>query len=47
MYIAMTGSREKKRHLKFDLILKIPTYLEIGNFFLLLFIFTQVGRYMD
>lgn len=39
MYVVMTGSEvEKKRHLEFDLILKIPTYLEIGDFFLSFFL---------
>lgn len=42
MYVCMyvysnNGIKKKKRHLEFDLILKIPTYLEIGNFFLFLF----------
>lgn len=44
MYVAITGSEvEKNRHLEFDLILKIPTYLEIGIFFSSSFLFTRVG----
>lgn len=35
--VVITGSRKKKTHLERDLILEIPTYLEIDNSFLFLF----------